>query len=59
MNCITWINRGIGFEALPSLVKELVNKYDVDIFAILEPRNIGDKVVIRIKRIGLHVPVRV
>ena len=42
-----------------SLVKDLVNKYEVDIFTILEPQCRGDKAINRIKRIGFQTSVRV
>ena len=45
MNCITWNSRGTSSKGFPKLVRELVEKYEVDIFSILEPRCNGEKAV--------------
>ena len=59
MNCITWNSRGTGLKAFPALVKDLVRKHNVGIFAILEPHCSGDKMINRIKKTSFQVSVRV
>ena len=52
MSYITWNSRETRLKALSNFVKELLRKYDVDVFTILEPQVNGSRVISKIKIIG-------
>ena len=52
--CVTWNCGGSRSKALPLLIRDLVNKHDLDIFVILEPRISGEKALKRIKKTGFQ-----
>ena len=59
MNCTPWNCSGTGSKALLNLVRDLVRKPDVRLFAILEPRVSDNKAVKRVQRKWIKVLVRI
>ncbi|KAF7802812.1 putative ribonuclease H protein At1g65750 family [Senna tora] len=52
-------NRGAAAKSFPGLVKDIFNKYKVDILALYETRVSGDKASRIIKRCGIHNFIRI
>ncbi|KAF7819384.1 Non-LTR retroelement reverse transcriptase [Senna tora] len=52
MNCIFWNSRGTGAKSFPGLIRDLSQRYKVDIFCISETRQSGEKVEAILNKLG-------
>ena len=52
MNCLFWNSRGTDSRSFPGLIREIVNKYKIDVLAILETRSSGDRARSIAKKLG-------
>ena len=57
MSSLTWNCQGLGTKSLHGLIRDMVNKYDVSILALFEPRVNGKRVVQRIKKMRFKTSV--
>lgn len=57
-NIFCWNSRGTATISFPRLCKEICSSFNVDMFIILEPRCIGEKVE-RIIKIGFDDSLRI